>query len=87
MEPTGAAKGRAAVFEAAAGLVEWLSQKCLQRSRGLKRLAELWSRDEGQDSAEYAMMAAVLLVILIGVMQQIGSNANTVFSQVASEIQ
>jgi Flp pilus assembly pilin Flp len=42
---------------------------------------------EGQDVAEYAVMLAVILVIVVGVVRLIGSNANTVFSQVASEIQ
>jgi Flp pilus assembly pilin Flp len=45
-------------------------------------------RDEkGQDIAEYAVMLAVILVIVVGTVRLIGSNANTVFSQVASSIQ
>jgi Flp pilus assembly pilin Flp len=47
----------------------------------------LWLGDEGQDIAEYAVMLAVILVIVIGTVRLIGSNANTVFSQVASAIQ
>ena len=47
----------------------------------------LWGNDEGQDIAEYAVMLAVILVIVIGTVRLIGSNANTVFSQVASSIQ
>lgn len=43
--------------------------------------------DEGQDIAEYAVMLAVILVIVIGTIRLIGSNANTVFSNVASSIQ
>jgi pilus assembly protein Flp/PilA len=42
---------------------------------------------DGQDVAEYAVMLAVILVIVIGVVRMIGSNANTVFSQVGSAIQ
>ena len=42
--------------------------------------------DEGQDIAEYAVMLAVILVIVVGTVRLIGSNANTVFSQVASAI-
>jgi Flp pilus assembly pilin Flp len=42
---------------------------------------------EGQDIAEYAVMLAVILVIVVGVVQTIGANSNTVFSQVASAIQ
>jgi Flp pilus assembly pilin Flp len=47
----------------------------------------VWSDSEGQDVAEYAVMLAVILVIVIGVVQMIGANANTVFSQVGSAIQ
>ncbi len=43
--------------------------------------------EEGQDVAEYAVMLAVILVIVIGTIRLIGGNANNVFSQVASSIQ
>ena len=43
--------------------------------------------DRGQDIAEYAVMLAVILVIVVGTIQLIGSNANTVFSNVASSLQ
>ena len=45
-------------------------------------------RDEkGQDIAEYAVMLAVILVLVVGTIRLICSNANTVFSQAASSIQ
>lgn len=47
----------------------------------------LWSDDRGQDIAEYAVMLAVILVLVVGTIQLIGSNASNVFSQVASTIQ
>jgi Flp pilus assembly pilin Flp len=46
----------------------------------------LWSEDEAQDIAEYAVMLAVILVIVVGTIRLIGSNANNVFSSVASSI-
>jgi Flp pilus assembly pilin Flp len=46
----------------------------------------LWGNEEGQDIAEYAVMLAVILVIVIGTVRLIGGNANNVFSQVASSI-
>ena len=52
---------------------------------GLAKL--LWRNDEGQDIAEYAVMLAVILVIVVGTIRLIGSNANNVFSQVGSAIQ
>jgi Flp pilus assembly pilin Flp len=44
------------------------------------------SAEDGQDIAEYAVMLAVILVIVVGTIRLVGSNANTVFSQVASSI-
>jgi Flp pilus assembly pilin Flp len=46
----------------------------------------MWSNDEGQDIAEYAVMLAVILVIVVGTIRLIGGNANNVFSSVASSI-
>jgi Flp pilus assembly pilin Flp len=48
---------------------------------------QAWSDDKGQDIAEYAVMLAVILVIVVGTIRLVGSNANTVFSQAASSIQ
>jgi len=47
---------------------------------------KMWSNDEGQDIAEYAVMLAVILVIVVGTIRLIGGNANNVFSSVASSI-
>jgi Flp pilus assembly pilin Flp len=47
-------------------------------------LRSFWTNDEGQDIAEYALMLAIILVIVIAVVQGIGKNANTIFSEVAS---
>ena len=48
---------------------------------------DLWKDESGQDIAEYAVMLAVILVIVVGTVRLIGSNAKTVFSQVGSSIQ
>ena len=54
----------------------------------MKQILRGLVRDEqGQDIAEYAVMLAVILVIVVGTIRLIGTNANTVFSQVASSIQ
>jgi Flp pilus assembly pilin Flp len=47
---------------------------------------EMWLNDEGQDIAEYAVMLAVILVIVVGTIRLIGGNANNVFSSVASSL-
>lgn len=52
-----------------------------------KLIRTLWSDDAGQDIAEYAVMLAVILVLVVGTVRLIGSNANTVFSSAASSIQ
>jgi Flp pilus assembly pilin Flp len=46
----------------------------------------LWRNEEGQDIAEYAVMLAVILVIVIGTVRLIGGSANNVFSAVASQV-
>jgi Flp pilus assembly pilin Flp len=50
-------------------------------------LGRLWSEDEGQDIAEYAVMLAVILVLVVGTIRLVGSNANNAFSSVASSLQ
>jgi Flp pilus assembly pilin Flp len=50
-------------------------------------LRSFWIDEQGQDIAEYAVMVAVILIVVIGTIRLIGSNSNTVFSNVASSIQ
>ena len=50
-------------------------------------LHSLWWDEEGQDIAEYAVMLAVILVLVIGTVRLIGGNANNVFSTVANSVQ
>jgi Flp pilus assembly pilin Flp len=50
-------------------------------------LDALWSNEEGQDVAEYSVMLAVILVIVVSTVRLIGSNAGNVFSMVGSSIQ
>lgn len=52
----------------------------------IKAIHQLWVEESGQDVAEYAVMLAVILVIVIGTVRLIGGNANNVFSQVGSSI-
>jgi Flp pilus assembly pilin Flp len=57
----------------------------MQESAVEKCLAMLDTK--GEDIAEYAVMLAVILVLVVGTIRLVGSNANTVFSQAASSIQ
>ena len=59
----------------------------LRRAAMVKWLGNIWHDDKGQDVAEYAVMLAVILVIVVGTIRLIGSNANNVFSSVGSAIQ
>jgi len=49
-------------------------------------LRRLWSNEEAQDIAEYAVLLAVILVLVVGTVRLIGANANNVFSATASSI-
>jgi len=49
-------------------------------------LRQLWINEEGQDIAEYAVMLAVILVLVVGTVSLIGGNANNAFSSVASAL-
>jgi Flp pilus assembly pilin Flp len=53
----------------------------------IPQIYEILIKDDGQDIAEYAVMLAVILVIVVGTLRLIGSNANNVFSATASSIQ
>ena len=50
-------------------------------------IKRLWADDEGQDIAEYAVMLAVILLLVVGTIRLIGTNANSTFSNVASNLQ
>ena len=50
-------------------------------------LPQILTDDSGQDIAEYAEMLAVILVLVVGTIRLVGSNANNAFSSVASTIQ
>ena len=50
-------------------------------------ILRLWTDEQAQDIAEYAVMLAVILVLVVGTIRLVGSNANTVFSNAASSIQ
>jgi len=59
----------------------------MEETKMKETMANLWRDERGQDIAEYAVMLAVILVIVVGTIRLIGSNANNVFSSVASSVQ
>jgi Flp pilus assembly pilin Flp len=52
----------------------------------IKLMKRLWADEQGQDIAEYAVMLAVILVLVVGTVRLIGGSSNNVFSSVASSI-
>lgn len=52
-----------------------------------QKLVKLLADEQGQDIAEYAVMLAVILVLVVGTIRLVGSNANNAFSSVASSLQ
>jgi Flp pilus assembly pilin Flp len=53
----------------------------------MNKFLQFCREEEGQDIAEYAVMLAVILVLVVGTIRLVGSNANNVFSSVASSVQ
>jgi len=53
----------------------------------IQTMGRLWRDEQGQDIAEYAVMLAVILIIVVGTIRLIGNNANSTFSSVASSLQ
>lgn len=64
-----------------------VTQETGRRFRAMQFVHRLWHEEAGQDIAEYAVMLAVILVLVVGTIRLIGSNSNTVFSNAASSIQ
>jgi Flp pilus assembly pilin Flp len=64
-----------------------VSQETGRRVRAMQFAHRLWHEEAGQDIAEYAVMLAVILVLVVGTIRLVGSNSNTVFSNAASSIQ
>jgi Flp pilus assembly pilin Flp len=63
-----------------------IGRAVVEGAQVITRIRQLWKEESGQDVAEYAVMLAVILVIVIGTVKLIGSNANNVFSQVGSQL-
>ena len=62
--------------------------RCLARETEMKNsLQNLWNDQQGQDIAEYAVIPAVILVLVVGTIRLVGSNANNALSSVASSVQ
>ena len=67
--------------------MQWQLTRISKETEPVARtLQYLWNGESGQDIAEYAVMLAVILVIVVGTLRLVGSNANNVFSSVASSI-
>ena len=63
-----------------------LSRRRTTMKRFLEILRTLWHETTAQDIAEYSVLLAVVLVVVIGTVRLLGGNANNAFSAVASSI-
>jgi Flp pilus assembly pilin Flp len=52
----------------------------------LNTVLKVWRDDRGQDIAEYALMLAVVLLLVVASVSAIGTNANTIFNSVATHL-
>ncbi len=52
----------------------------------LNTLLNIWNDDQAQDIAEYALMLAVILLIVVAAVTSIGGNANAIFNAVAGQL-
>jgi Flp pilus assembly pilin Flp len=69
------------------GLQVAIPGRNFQEGHKMKTLLQnVWMTNEGEDIAEYAVMLAVILVIVVGTIRLIGTQANNVFSETASAI-
>ena len=59
----------------------------LPKNSMINVVRKMWKDDRGQDIAEYAVMLALILVLVVGTVKLVGSNANNAFSSVASSLQ
>ena len=68
-------------------------RRCSPRSMAVREpndtqvVRKIWKDDRGQDIAEYAVMLALILVLVVGTVKPVGSNANNAFSSVANSLQ
>lgn len=71
-------------------LASWIEARGkteITQARTMKNiLRRIWLEEQAEDIAEYAVMMAVILIIVVATVRLIGSNANNLFSGVASSI-
>jgi Flp pilus assembly pilin Flp len=51
-----------------------------------QHLRNVWSDQSGQDVAEYALMLAVILAVVVGTVTAIGTRANVIFTNVKTAL-
>src|SRR5258708_20641099 len=79
--------GRCGIMGASIAVLPLTADRCTNwRDAMAEFIRRSWSEDEGKDIAEYAVMLAVTLVLLVGAIRLIGSNAHTSVSTTATSI-
>lgn len=49
-------------------------------------LTRLWRNEDGQDLAEYALLVALIALVVIGAVTLLGTNIRTVFNNIANAL-
>jgi pilus assembly protein Flp/PilA len=49
-------------------------------------LTRLWRNEDGQDLAEYALLIALIALVVIGAVTLLGTNINAVFNNIADAL-
>ena len=49
-------------------------------------LTRLWTNEEGQDLAEYALLIALIALVVIGAVTLLGTNITAVFNNIAGRL-
>ena len=52
----------------------------------VRLMKRLWSDEQGQDIAEYAVMLALIIVVCLGAIAAIGTGANSTFTTVQGKL-
>jgi pilus assembly protein Flp/PilA len=49
-------------------------------------MTRLWTNEEGQDLAEYALLVALIALVVIGAVTLLGTQIQTVFNNIANAL-
>lgn len=51
-----------------------------------RRAMKLWSAEDGASAVEYAIILGLIALVLVGVLQLLGTAVNTLFEQLSNKL-